>query len=30
MNPDILKRVNASPKDLSKLISMGFKGVRAD
>ncbi|QIW22725.1 DUF871 family protein [Sulfolobus sp. S-194] len=30
INPDILKRVNASPKDLSKFINMGFKAVRAD
>ncbi|QPG49010.1 DUF871 family protein [Saccharolobus solfataricus] len=30
INPQILKELNASPRDLSKFKNIGFKGVRAD
>lgn len=30
INPEILKELHASPRDLSKLCDVGFKGVRAD
>lgn len=30
INPEILKELNASPKDLSKLKEVGFKAVRPD